>query len=86
MTDSKSDRELSIPSTQKWYLRWWSVILWLAILGPFGLPFLWKSKDFNLFLKWFLTLAIIVVTVVCVWGSWKVVQVTIEQFRASGLI
>ena len=71
---------------QKWYLRWWSVIIWLATVGPFGLFFLWKSKDFNLFWKWFLTLAVVALTIVCSWGTWKVIKLTIDQFKSLGLI
>lgn len=86
-SDLKSDQGLPvIPRGQKWYLRWWSVMMWLATIGPFGLPFLWKSKDFNLFWKWFLTFVVVVVTAVCTWGSWKIIQLTIQEFRNAGLM
>ncbi len=71
---------------QKWYLKWWSVILWLLTLGPFGFPFLWKSKDFNLFWKIFLTLIITALTVAMVWGTWAIVDITLQKFKELGLM
>ena len=73
-------------NTQKWYLRWWGVLVWLATVGPFGLPFLWKSKDFNLFWKWVLTLAIVVLTIVLSWSTWVMIKAVLNQLRLSGLI
>lgn len=70
----------------RWYLRWWSIFVWFAFVGPFGLPFLWKSKDFNLFWKWFWTVFILILTVVLTWMTWKTVEITIEHFRAAGLM
>jgi len=78
--------QFNIAKQQKWYLKWWSVIVWLATIGPFGLPFLWKSKDFSLFWKWFLTLAIIALTIMLSWGTWKIIKLTIEQFKNLGLV
>ena len=77
---------LDVVKHEKWYLKWWIVIVWLATLGPFGLPFLWKSKEFSLFWKWFLTLAIIGLTIMLSWGTWKIVKLTIEQFKSLGLV
>ncbi len=71
---------------QKWYLKWWSVIAALLILGPFAFPFLWKSKDFNLFWKLAITIVITVITVGLVWSTWAIVQMMIDQFRAAGLM
>ena len=71
---------------ERWYLKWWTVIVLLATLGPFGLPFLWKSKDFNLFWKWFWTIVILGLTIVLSWSTWKLVKILIDQFRAAGLI
>ena len=71
---------------QKWYLKWWSVIAALLILGPFAFPFLWKSKDFNLFWKLAITIVITAITVGLVWSTWAIVQMMIDQFRAAGLM
>ena len=71
---------------KKWYLKWWTVFVWLATLGPFGLPFLWKSKDFNLFWKWFLTIAILILTVLLTWSTFKLIKILIDEFKQLGLI
>jgi hypothetical protein len=48
----------------KWYLRPMGVVLLLFfVLGPFGLPFLYKSPKFGRKLKIALTVAIILYTV-----------------------
>ena len=70
---------------KKWYLKWWTVLVLLATLGPFGFPFLWKSKDFSLFWKWFWTIAISVLTIMLCWSTWKLVKFIIEEFRSLGL-
>lgn len=70
---------------QKWYFKWWTVIAALLVLGPFAFPLLWKSKDFNLFWKWVLTIVISVMTVALLWSTWKIVQIVIEQYRSFGL-
>ena len=47
----------------KWYLRPISVILLLFfVLGPFGLPLLYKSPQFSKTLKIILTIAVIIYT------------------------
>ena len=70
----------------RWYLKWWSIFIWFAIVGPFGLPLLWKSKDFSLFWKWFWTIFIIALTIALTWMTWKTIEFTINQFRSVGLI
>ena len=69
---------------EKWYLRWWAVLVLLLTLGPFAFPALWKSKDINLFWKWFCTLAISILTILLTWGTWKTIQVLLNQFREIG--
>lgn len=71
---------------QKWYFKWWTVIAGLLTLGPFAFPLLWKSKDFNLFWKWVLTVTITGITVVLLWSTWKIVAIVLEHFRSLGLI
>ena len=56
-TVSKEDRKV------KWYLRPTSVILSLFfVLGPFGLPLLFKSPKFSRKVKILLTIAVIIYT------------------------
>jgi hypothetical protein len=46
-----------------WYLRPVWVLLWLfVVLGPLGLPYLWKSPRFSQSLKILLTVAVIAYT------------------------
>ena len=71
---------------EKWFLRWWSVLLWLVTIGPFGLPFLWISKEFNLFWKWALTLVILLVTALCIWSTWAIIVYVIGEFKNAGLL
>ena len=72
--------------SQKWYLKWWTVLVLLIAAGPFGFPLLWKSKDFNLFWKVLLTVVFIAVTIVAIWGSWKTVDLTVQKFKDAGLL
>ncbi len=47
----------------KWYYRIWGVLLLLfVILGPLGLPCLWKSPQFSRPAKIVLTIAVILYT------------------------
>ena len=53
-----ADRSAPLPPP-KWYYQPWSVVLLLLfVLGPFGLPLLWKSPAFSRGMK--LTLTIVV--------------------------
>ena len=77
----------TIPAPEKkWYLKWWTVIALLLTIGPFGFPFLWKSKDFNFFWKFFLTFIFTALTVVLSWGTWAAVKTVIQQFKDLGLM
>ena len=71
---------------KRWYLKWWSIFVLFVTIGPFGLPFLWKSKDFNLFWKWFWTIAILVLTAAITWTTWKLIKLTLEHFQSLGLV
>ena len=71
---------------QKWYLKWWSVVILLAAIGPFAFPFLWKSKDFNLFWKWSLTIVVSILTFALIWSTWQVLKVLMDQLRLVGLL
>ena len=44
------------PARERWYHSVWFVLLMLfVVLGPFGLPLLWKSPKFAPWAKWALT-------------------------------
>ena len=60
----------------KWYQNFWFVLLLLFfVLGPFGLPLVWKNPRFSRAIKILLTLVMVVYTVV-------LVQLTIGMFQA----
>ena len=49
---------------QPWYYRpFWVVVLLFLVLGPFGLPLLWRSQSFTRGWKIVLTLAVLAETV-----------------------
>jgi hypothetical protein len=55
------------PPPPKWYHQPWSVVLLLFfVLGPFGLPLLWKSPSFSRWMKIVLTVAAAVYAVLLV--------------------
>ena len=57
----------------KWYLRPISVVLLLFfILGPFGLPLLYKSPKFSKTIKIILTIAVIIYTSYLIFASLEI--------------
>jgi hypothetical protein len=63
----------------KWYLRPTSVILSLFfVLGPFGLPLLYKSPKFSKTLKIVLTIAVIIYTSYLIFVS---IEIARELYR-----
>jgi len=51
------------PSDVPWYLRpIWVLVLLFFVLGPLGLPYLWKSPRFSQSLKIVLTIAVVAYT------------------------
>ena len=57
----------------KWYLRPFSVVLLLfLVLGPFGLPLLYKSPKFSRTLKVILTIVVIVYTSYLIFASLEI--------------
>jgi hypothetical protein len=66
----------------KWYLRPISVILLLFfVLGPFGLPLLYKSPKFSKTLKIILTIVVIIYTSYLVFASLEIGK---ELYRRIG--
>ena len=47
----------------KWYHNLWVILGTLIVLGPFGLPLVWKSPRLGQGMKWGLTLVTIIATV-----------------------
>ena len=66
----------------KWYLRPISVVLLLFfVLGPFGLPLLYKSPQFSKTLKIILTIAVILYTSYLIFASLEIGR---ELYRRMG--
>ncbi|MGD0489546.1 MAG: hypothetical protein ABSB94_20450 [Syntrophorhabdales bacterium] len=70
-----------------WYLRPFVIILLLFfVLGPFGLPLLFKSPRFSKTWKIILTMAVVVYTVYLIFVSLKLgtaVYMEMKRFTAS---
>ena len=57
----------------KWYLRPVAVLILLFfVLGPFGLPFLYKSPKFSKALKIILTVIVIIYTFYLIYASFEI--------------
>jgi hypothetical protein len=66
----------------KWYLRPISVVLLLFfVLGPFGLPLLYKSPAFSKALKIILTIVVIIYTSYLIFASLEIGR---ELYRRMG--
>ena len=64
------------PPRPKWYYNAWFVLLMLFfVLGPFGLPLVWKNPHFRRWVKAALTLVMVVYTVV-------LIDLTVRAFQA----
>lgn len=71
----------------KWYYEPWAVILLiLLVLGPFGLPLVFKSPKFSRTAKWVVTVLTLLYTVYLIYATVdltrKMVQFT-NQFLAA---
>jgi len=59
----------------KWYLRPMSVVLLLFfVLGPFGLPLLYKSPKFSKTIKIILTIAVMIYTFYLIFASLEIAK------------
>jgi hypothetical protein len=59
----------------KWYLRPMSVVLLLFfVLGPFGLPLLYKSPKFSKTIKIILTIAVMIYTSYLIFASLEIAK------------
>src|SRR2546422_689663 len=51
----------------RWYYRpWWVLLMLFLVLGPFGLPLLWKNPSFSRWSKIALTVAVAAYTILLV--------------------
>ena len=67
-----------------WYYRPWVVVLLLFfVLGPFGLPLVYKSPCFGRKAKILLTLLTAAYTAYVIWATVKIVQVTLSSLMSA---
>ena len=77
------------PRPNKWYYGILPVLGALFFLGPFAFPLLWKSPQFNLFWKVFLTVAVTAATVWMLKATMGIVDILMQQInemKQSGLL
>lgn len=71
----------------KWYYNVWFVLLMLFfVLGPFGLPLVWKHPRWSRWIKLALTLVMAVYTIVLIDATIRAVRAImqgVEQFNAT---
>ena len=66
----------------KWYHGVWAVLLSLFfVLGPFGLPILWKSPRFSRGWKWFFTALTLLYTALLLWFTGSAVRESLKLLR-----
>ena len=64
----------------RWYYRpWWVLLMLFAVLGPFGLPLLWKSPAFTRGMKIALAVAVVAYSALLVETVLMGVRVAMEQ-------
>ncbi len=79
MTDQAA---VPAPPRSRWYHGVWFVLLMLfVVLGPFGLPWLWKSPRFARAIKIALTILVLLYTVWIVAASVKLVTGMLNELQ-----
>ncbi|GEM_PF-6639017 len=72
---------MSPAPSNRWYYSLWFVLLMLFfVLGPLGLPLLWKSPHMTRGAKWLLTITVSAYTVALAAASWHMVQTVVSTF------
>lgn len=70
-----------------WYYRPWFVLIMLFfVLGPLGLPLVYKSPCFSKPWKIILTIVMIVFTVYLVVTTYELVMLILEKMESLGVI
>jgi hypothetical protein len=72
------------PPPPRWYYRSWSVVFLLFfVLGPFGLPLLWRSRGFSRGMKIALTVTVMAYTALLVQTMLMAIRVAMEQMELA---
>jgi hypothetical protein len=71
----------------RWFYSVWSVLLALfVVLGPFGLPLLWRSPRFSRRMKVLLTAATVVYTALLIDEMLRAGRLVAAMFDGEGLL
>ena len=72
--------------TLKWYYRpAWVLLLLFVVLGPLGLPYLWKSPAFSRRSKVVLTVLVVAYTALFIDETIRVLRAVNSEMNALGL-
>lgn len=75
------DRQDPAPATsdskKHWESPWVIVGLLLAVIGPFALPLVWRSRRFSFLWKYILTVVSVCQTILVVWLLWFIMHLTV---------
>ena len=72
----------SVVQRPRWSESPWVVLPMLfLVLGPLGVPLLWRSRRFSLLWKVVLTLIMAVVTVYLLWSVWFILHQSLAPLR-----
>jgi hypothetical protein len=74
------------PPLNKWYYRpVWVLLLLFVVLGPFGLPYLWKSPSFSRGMKVVLTVLLVAYMGVFVGETVRLYRAVAAEMDALGV-
>ena len=74
------------PSPSKWYHNIWVVLFMLFfVLGPLGLPMVWRNPRFSQNVKWLLTLSMVVYTIALIGMTISAFRIAMEHIQQLGV-
>ena len=74
-----------LPAPVKWYYRpVWVVVLLFLVLGPLGLPYLWRSPSFSRRLKVLLTVLVLAYAALCIDEMIRVLRAVMNEMDVLG--
>jgi hypothetical protein len=66
--------------------RWGVLAVVFLALGPLGLPLLWRSRDFDHRAKLLLTVLLLVLTVLGLWGGYRAITAALDSLKQLQLL
>ena len=79
--------QAAAPAASKWYHNIWFVLFMLFfVLGPLGLPLVWNNSKLANWVKWLLTLAMVIYTVVLIQMTIEMVQSVMEHVKQNNAV